>query len=141
MEKSIILQSPYLLKLPGEKTESGSLNFWENMTLFPQGIQRCFWITKVDEETSRGNHAHWQESQVLVALSGNASVTVESAAGEVFTFTLNSPALGLFVPPLHWVSVSFSPETVLLGMSDLEFSEEDYIRDKKYFESLKERYS
>jgi hypothetical protein len=141
MEKSIILQSPYLLKLPGEKTKSGSLNFWENMTLFPQGIQRCFWITKVDEETSRGNHAHWQESQVLVALSGDATVTVESAVGEIFSFTLNSPALGLFVPPLHWVSVSFSAETVFLGMSDLEFSEEDYIRDKKYFESLKERYS
>jgi hypothetical protein len=77
----------------------------------------------------------------LVALNGNAAVTVESAAGEIFTFTLNSPALGLFIPPLHWVSVSFSAETVLLGMSDLEFSEEDYIRDKQYFESLKERYS
>jgi hypothetical protein len=141
MEKSIILQSPYLLELPGEKSDSGSLNFWENMTLFPQGIQRCFWITKVDGETNRGNHAHWQESQVLVALNGNAAVTVESAAGEIFTFTLNSPALGLFIPPLHWVSVSFSAETVLLGMSDLEFSEEDYIRDKQYFESLKERYS
>ncbi len=141
MKKSIILQPPYLLELPGEKSEGGSLNFWENMTLFPNGIQRCFWITKVDEKTSRGNHAHWQESQVLVALSGNAIVIVESAAGEINTFTLDSPALGLFVPPLHWVSVSFSAETVLLGMSDLEFSEEDYIRDKKYFESLKEQYS
>jgi hypothetical protein len=138
MEKAIILQFPYLLKLPGDKTESGSLNFWENLTLFPQGIQRCFWITKVDEETSRGNHAHWQESQVLVALSGNATVTIESVAGEILTFTLNSPDMGLFVPPLHWVTVRFSVETVLLGMSDLEFSEEDYIRDKKYFESLKE---
>jgi hypothetical protein len=26
-------------------------------------------------------------------------------------------------------------------MSDLEFSEEDYIRDKQYFESLRERYA
>ncbi len=141
MEKSIILQSPYLLELPGEKSEGGSLNFWQNLTLFPQGIQRCFWITKVDERTNRGNHAHWQESQVLVALSGKAKVTVESAAGEIFTFALNSPDLGLFVPPLHWISVSFSVETVLLGMSDLEFSEEDYIRDKQYFESLRERYA
>lgn len=141
MEKSIILQSPYLLELPGEKSESGSLNFWENMTLFPQGIQRCFWITKVDEQTSRGNHAHWQESQVLVALFGGATVNVESAAGEILTFTLNSPALGLFIPPLHWVSVTFSSEAVLLGMSDLEFSQEDYIRDKQYFESLRERYA
>jgi hypothetical protein len=117
------------------------LNFWQNLTLFPQGIQRCFWITKVDEQTSRGNHAHWQESQVLVVLCGGATVSVESAAGEIFSFNLNSPALGLFVPPLHWVSVSFSAEAVLLGMSDLEFSQEDYIRDKQYFESLRERYA
>lgn len=140
MDKSTILQSPYLLEFPGEKSSSGSLNFWENMSLFPQGIKRCFWITNMDGMSSRGNHAHWQESQVLVAINGKAKVTVESAAGEIFTFTLDSPAVGLFISPLHWVSVSFSTGSVLLGMSDLEFSEEDYIRDKHYFDTLKERY-
>lgn len=141
MEKSIILQSPFLLELPGEKNESGSLNFWENLTLFPDGIQRCFWITIVNGESNRGNHAHWKESQVLVALSGRAVVTVESVAGEIIVFTLKSPGLGLFVPPLHWVSVSLSTDSVLLGMSDSEFSNEDYIRDKKYFESLRAHFS
>ena len=86
MEKSIILQSPYLLELPGEKSESGSLNFCENQMPFPQGIQRCFWITKADEQTSRGNHAHWQESQLLVAVSGSVVVFVESASGNNFSF-------------------------------------------------------
>jgi hypothetical protein len=141
MEKLTILQSPYLIDLPGEKSESGNLNFWEDFTLFPKGIQRCFWITKVDEQTSRGNHAHWKESQILVALNGAAKIAVESAAGKLYSFTLDSPAKGLLVPPLHWVSVGFSATTVLLGMSDLEFSEEDYIRDKKYFETLKDRYA
>jgi len=140
MKKSIILQTPYVLSLPGDRKESGALNYWEDKTIFPKGIQRCFWITKVDELASRGNHAHWNESQLLVALSGSVAINVESVAGEITSFTLSAPDRGLFVPPLHWVSVKFTPNAVLLGMSDLEFSEEDYIRDKNYFESLRDSY-
>jgi hypothetical protein len=36
------------------------------------------------------------------------------------------------------VEVVCSKGAVLLGLSDREFAEEDYIRDKSYFESLKE---
>jgi dTDP-4-dehydrorhamnose 3,5-epimerase len=140
MEKSMLIQSPFLLELPGEKNDSGSLNFWENHLLFPQGIKRCFWITKVDEHTNRGNHAHWQESQLLVAMNGSVSIFVESVSGNKFSYILDSPALGLYVPPLNWVSVKFTAEAVLLGISDQGFAEEDYIRDKHYFESLRERY-
>ncbi len=141
MEKSIILATPYLISLPGEKSDSGNLNFCENQSLFPNGIQRNFWITNVDEGSTRGNHAHWEESQLLVALHGVVSIIVESAAGKAYTFELNSPSMGLFVPPLHWISVKFTVDAVLLGMSDQEFSEADYIRDKHYFESLSERYT
>jgi len=59
--------------------------------------------------------------------------------------TLNSPADFWAYLFLHYTAVErkfFLRKTVLLGMSDLEFSEEDYIRDKQLlFESLKERYS
>jgi hypothetical protein len=139
MENSMILQSPFLVHLSGESKASGDLHFWENSDLFPDGIQRCFWITNVAEGETRGNHAHWKESQVLVALAGKLLIEIHSAAGDQFSFSLSSPCEGIFVPPLHWIIVRFCPESVLLGMSDKQFSEEDYIRDKDYFETLKKR--
>lgn len=140
MENLKILQSPYLVQLSGESKASGDLHFWEDSDLFPDGIQRCFWITNVAANETRGNHAHWKESQVLVALAGKLFIEIHSVAGVQFSFSLSSPGKGLFVPPLHWIIVRFFPESVLLGMSDMQFSEEDYIRDKDYFETLKKQY-
>jgi len=140
MENSKILQPPYLIKLSGESKASGNLHFWENSDLFPAGIQRCFWITNVATNETRGNHAHWKESQVIVALTGKVFIEIHSAAGDQYSFSLSSPGEGLFVPPLHWIIVRFDSESVLLGLSDMGFSEEDYIRDKDYFETLKKRY-
>jgi hypothetical protein len=140
MENLKILQSPYLVQLSGESKASGDLHFWEDSDLFPDGIQRCFWITNVAANETRGNHAHWKESQVLVALAGKLFIEIHSVAGVQFSFSLSSPSKGLFIPPLHWIIVRFSPESVLLGMSDMQFSEEDYIRDKDYFETLKKQY-
>lgn len=139
MENSKNLQSPFLVQLPGESKASGDLHFWENSDLFPKGIQRCFWISNVSADETRGNHAHWKESQVLVALTGKLLIEIQSAEGDKFSFSLSSPGEGLFIPPLHWTIVRFCPSSVLLGMSDRQFSEEDYIRDKDYFETIKKR--
>lgn len=132
---------PRLMEIPGQEREGGSVHFWENLTLFPAGIQRCFWITGVESGEIRGNHAHWKEAQVLVALAGRLSVQVEGIDGNTLHFELNQPGIGLFVPPLNWVEVTFYPGSVLLGLSDRPFSEQDYIRDKKYFGSLQKRNS
>lgn len=136
MPENLINQDPFLIRLPGESTPTGELHFWENEKLFPQGIKRCFWISGVKKGETRGNHAHWKESQVLVAISGSVVIEVENIKGNKWKFHLSGPENGLFVAPLHWVVVHFSPDTVLLGLSDLAFSEEDYIRDRSYFGSL-----
>lgn len=139
MPESIIAQDPYVFTLPGISNGAGCLHFWENLELFPEGIQRCFWISNVQEGETRGNHAHWQESQVIVALVGKLLLEIHSSGGEVFNFELNSPDQAVFVPPLNWLVVRFYPDSVLLGMSDRAFSEDDYIRDLDYFGKLQER--
>lgn len=136
MPENLKQQDPFLISLPGESTLSGALHFWDNEELFPQGIERCFWISGVKEGETRGNHAHWKESQVLVAVSGSVTIEVENVKGDKWDFQLLGSGNGLFIPPMHWVVVHFSPEAVLLGLSDLAFSEEDYIRDLSYFGSL-----
>ncbi|WP_192085850.1 FdtA/QdtA family cupin domain-containing protein [Algoriphagus sp. Y33] len=140
MPESITAQAPYMFTLPGNSTETGNLHFWENLILFPDGIQRCFWISNVKEGESRGNHAHWKESQVIVAVAGKLQLEIHSALGGVFYFELDSPEKGVYIPPLNWLVARFSPNSVLLGMSDRAFSEDDYIRDLDYFGKLQERY-
>jgi hypothetical protein len=132
---------PVLIEIPGQIRENGAVHFWENFTLFPAGIQRCFWISGVGEGEIRGNHAHWKETQVIIALAGKLSVQVEGIQGDCGQFELHSPGVGLLVPPLNWVEVTFCTGSVLLGLSDRAFSEQDYIRDKKYFGSLQKRNS
>ncbi|WP_057938684.1 sugar 3,4-ketoisomerase [Algoriphagus resistens] len=139
MPESISTHAPYLFTLPGTRNGTGCLHFWENLALFPEGIQRCFWISNVQEGETRGNHAHWQESQVIVALAGKLLLEILSSGGEVFNFELNSPDQAVFVPPLNWLVARFYPDSVLLGMSDRAFSEDDYIRDLDYFGKLQER--
>ncbi|SFU17853.1 WxcM-like, C-terminal [Algoriphagus locisalis] len=138
MPESIISKSPYLFTLPGNSSETGSLTFWENLELFPEGIQRCFWISGVKEGETRGNHAHWEESQVVVAVAGKVLLEIQSVQGETFKFTLDSPNQAVFIPPLNWLIARFSTNSVLLGMSDQAFSEDDYIRDLEYFGKLQE---
>lgn len=134
----ITVAYPVQMSIPGVIGESGSVHFWEDKLLFPNGILRCFWITGVAEGVSRGSHAHWQESQVILAVNGSVEVRVVSVDGKVHHFVLSDPSQAVYVPPLNWVEVHCSTGAVVLGLSDREFSEEDYIRDKAYFEKLRE---
>ncbi|MCS5490118.1 sugar 3,4-ketoisomerase [Algoriphagus limi] len=124
---------PKIIRFPGDIGESGSLFFWENKKLFPDGIRRCFWVHKVPEGFVRGKHAHRNETQILIAMSGILEVKIQYPDGEIETFILNEPSEGLLIPPLHWVETKFSPDAVLLGLSDRDFSEDDYIRDPEEF--------
>ncbi|SEG07586.1 sugar 3,4-ketoisomerase [Algoriphagus boritolerans] len=129
-------RAPRLIEIPGHIKENGSVHFWENRELFPQGVLRCFWISGVREGESRGNHAHREESQVIVAVAGKIEIKVDGFGGNVFHFELDKPNVGLFVPPLNWISIQFSSGAVLLGLGDRVFSEKDYIRDRDYFGTL-----
>lgn len=135
-KKVLSYQAPRLVEIPGHINETGSVHFCENMQLFPQGVLRCFWISGVKEGESRGNHAHWEESQVIVALAGKIEMKVNGIVGNELVFELDKPSIGLFVPPLNWISIQFSSGAVLLGLGNRVFSEGDYIRDRNYFGTL-----
>ncbi|NVJ85144.1 MAG: FdtA/QdtA family cupin domain-containing protein [Algoriphagus sp.] len=128
-----------MIQFRGDEQESGELFFWENKDIFPQGIRRCFWIHKVPNESLRGKHAHRKETQVLIAMAGELEVTILFPDGKSKKFLLQNPSEGLLVPPGHWVETRFSSDAVLLGLSDQDFSEDDYIRDMEEFKSLKGR--
>lgn len=134
------LMVPRLIELENRTSATGKLTFFESSTDFPFQIKRSFWISAVPSDAKRGVHAHKKESQLLICLHGTVYVDLEDLGKNTFHFELSSPDKALFLPPLIWSAVSFGENAILLVLSDQEFREEDYIRDKADFENIQSNY-
>lgn len=135
------IAKPELIFLEPKSSESGQLHFMEVLSDIPFPIKRMFWLDRITEGAKRGIHAHREEKQVLVCLSGKVTANLEDLAGEKFYFELDSPAKALFVPPMIWTEFTFGKDAVLLGISDGLFSEADYIRKRAEFEDFQKIFS
>lgn len=135
------LSKPELIFLKPNKNENGQLHFMEEPTSIPFAVKRLFWLDRIAEDVTRGIHAHREELQVLVCLSGRVTALLENLAGEKFSFELDSPSKALFVPAMVWTEFAFGRGAVLLGISDRQFSEEDYIRQREEFDSFQKNFA
>lgn len=98
----------------------------------PFPVKRVFWTHGIPFGVARGNHANQQTQEVLVAVNGSIEVKAEWADGQE-TFTLNSPASGLYIPALRWTTLRFSEGAIAVCLASTDFSEDDYIRDYASF--------
>ena len=115
----------------------GYLSVSENaVPPLPFAVQRVFWTYYTPDNILRGRHAHRATEHVLLAVAGYIIVTVESATGELEVFRLESPHMGLYVPPNVWHTMQYSPGAVQLALASHLFSEEDYIRDYQEFKAF-----
>lgn len=122
-----------VVTFPEVQDTTGALHFLEGSKWFPNGVKRVFWI-RTEEEAHRGNHAHKEESQIILAILGKVEVSIRKPGNPPKKFVLDNPSSGLFIPSMHWVETHFSKEAILIGFSDTEFSESDYIRNLEDFE-------
>lgn len=99
----------------------------------PFEVKRAFWTYGTPDNFLRGNHAHFETEQVIIAVSGEIKVTLRSAKGESQDFMLDSPDKGLYVPPNYWRSMEYSADAVQLVLASTNFDKEDYIRSLKEF--------
>jgi dTDP-4-dehydrorhamnose 3,5-epimerase-like enzyme len=99
----------------------------------PFAVRRVFWTYTTPDNILRGRHAHWATEHVLVAVTGRILVTTEQADGTLEVFRLESPQVGLYVPPNVWHTMQYSPGTVQLALASLPFAEKDYIRQHQEF--------
>jgi hypothetical protein len=129
-------KAPHWIKFSsiGEK-DIGYISVVENATL-PFKIERVYWTYYTPNDVERGNHAHKQLEQILVAVSGTIDIETEDLEGTQLKFTLNTPSEGLYIPPLHWRKIRFSHNAVLLCMVSWKFTQADYIRDYIEFKSI-----
>jgi hypothetical protein len=116
----------------------GYISIAEKSRNMPFEIKRSYWTYFTPNEVIRGHHAHKELSQVIVAVAGTIKFFLEDINGLKTEYVLSNPWQGLFIPPLHWRTIEFSHNAVLLCLASEEYSETDYIRDYKQFKQLSE---
>lgn len=119
-------------------TTLGYLTVAEPDKNIPFDIQRVYWTYFTPNNVERGHHAHRELEQVLIAVSGHIHVTTESVFGEVRDFHLMSPQQGLYIPLLHWRTLKFSHNAVLVSLASLKYEPEEYIRDHEEFRAIQQ---
>ena len=105
----------------------GNLTVVEQYKEVPFAISRVYWTYDVPTGESRGGHAHKHCREVLVAVSGSFSVTLDRA-GERHTFLLNHPYQGLLVDRGVWRTLEdFSSGAVCFVIASDPYDAADYI--------------
>jgi len=121
-----------LLKIPVVEDTRGNLAFIQNDVL-PFEFKRVYYLFDVPSNSFRGSHAHINQSEVLIALSGSFEVVLNDGF-EKKSFLLNKPNIGLHIPTGMWRELeNFSSGAVCLVFSSGIYDEQDYIRDFAQF--------
>ncbi len=107
----------------------GNLSVVENGETLPFNVKRVYYLYDVPGGEARGSHAHKELSQLIIAVSGSFSVTLDD--GNVKrTFMLNRPYQGLYVVPGIWRDLyDFSSGAVCMVLASEKYDEKDYIRN------------
>jgi len=124
---------PRIVEVPTITDELGSLGVVEGESPFPFPIRRVYFIHSVTPGAVRGSHAHKELRQMIVAVSGSFTVTLDDGAS-TSTWLLDSATKGLVVPPGYWRTLSeFTPGSAALVFASEEYDPADYIRDYEEF--------
>lgn len=122
-----------IIDLPKITDLRGNLTVAEGMKNVPFEIKRAYWVYDVPGGESRGGHAHKKLKQLVIALSGSFTVTLDNGK-ERETVLLNHPYQGLIIETNTWCTLDdFSSGAVCLVLASEPFEEEDYIRDYNEF--------
>ena len=93
----------------------GNLTVAEGMTNVPYDVKRVYWVYDVPAGESRGGHAHKECRELIIAVSGSFSVTIDNG---------REKETGV------WRTLDdFSSGAVCLVLASHPFDESDYIRD------------
>ena len=128
IEKVRIIDIPKIVDEKGR----GNLSVIEKECV-PYPIKRVYYLYDVPSDAYRGGHAHKDQSEVLIALSGSFEVVLDDG-NEVKRVMLNKPNKGLLIPTGIWRELeNFSAGSVCLVLASDHFIESDYIRDYDAF--------
>jgi acetyltransferase-like isoleucine patch superfamily enzyme/dTDP-4-dehydrorhamnose 3,5-epimerase-like enzyme len=125
-------------RLPGARDLRGSLSFGEIHRQVPFEVKRYFLVFDVASEHIRGEHAHRRLQQFLVCVAGRCHVVTDDGISR-HEVVLDSPAKGVYIPPMVWATeYKFTQDAVLLVLASEYYDAEEYIRDYGEFLALRQ---
>ncbi len=117
-----------IIDIPKVEDYRGNLAIIEKEVV-PFEIKRVYYLYDVPSSAQRGGHAHKEQIEFLVALSGSFDVVLNDGKSTQ-KVTLNKPDKGLLIKTNVWRELdNFSSGAVCLVLNSDVFLEEDYIRN------------
>ncbi|TXI13466.1 MAG: WxcM-like domain-containing protein [Pedobacter sp.] len=113
--------------------EIGYLVPTEEFKEVPFSIKRTFWTYQIPNGVTRGGHAHHLTQQVLICIHGLIQVETTEKNGDKEIFVLDSPHIGLYLPPASWHTMTYSNNAIQLVLASELYDEKDYIRNFSSF--------
>lgn len=111
----------------------GNLTVVENGKTLPFDVKRVYYLYDIPGGESRGAHAHKDLEQLIIAVSGSFTVTLDDGKCKR-SFFLNRPYQGLYVKPGIWRDLDdFSAGAVCTVLASDVYKAEDYIRSYEDF--------
>lgn len=134
--KNTKLDKIELLEIPKITDPRGNLSVVEDGFL-PYTVKRVYYLYDVPSGAYRGGHAHKEQQEFLIALSGSFEVILNDGKNKK-SVVLNKPNRGLLIPTGIWRELeNFSSGSVCLVLSSGRFLESDYIREYEDFKLFK----
>mgnify|MGYP004664615603 FL=1 len=122
-----------IIDIPKIEDRRGNLSVVEEFKNVPFHIARTYWLYDVPAGAMRGGHAHKRLKQLLIALSGSFTVTLDDGY-EKRKILLNRPYQGLLIETGIWRTIDdFSSGAVCLVLASELYDESDYIYDYEEF--------
>ena len=143
-EKPIVLHNVFectMIELDKHHSERrGNLTVVENGLTLPFDVKRTYYLYDVPGGESRGAHAHRELEQLIVAVSGSFTVTLDDGNCKR-TFFLNRPYQGLYVKAGMWRDLGdFSSGAVCMVLASDVYKASDYIRTYDKFMQFRNQY-
>ncbi len=127
------MQLGKIIHLPKVADPRGNLTFCEGGEHIPFDVKRVYWVYDVPGGGRRGGHAHRELRQLLVAVNGSFTVTLDNGERKE-TVMLNHPWEGLLIEAGLWRTMDdFSSGAVCMVLASDKYDESDYIRNYRDF--------
>jgi dTDP-4-dehydrorhamnose 3,5-epimerase-like enzyme len=137
MGKTTSISDCILIDFPKNHQLNGNLTSITNGEEVPFDIKRIYYLYDVPGGNSRGGHAHKGLYQIMIALSGSFTVTLDDGINKQ-SFHLYQPYQGLLIPPGLWRDLdTFSSGSICMVLASEVYDEEDYFRNYEEFKLWK----
>lgn len=110
-----LLGQVYMIDLPSNMDERGTLTAVESNKDIPFEVRRIFYMHQVTDD--RGGHAHIDTDQLIIPIAGSFNVTLFDGYSSQ-SYELNNANQGLFIPRMIFIELSqFNQSSVCLVLA------------------------